>query len=104
MTDRSTVERIVYRAIDRVNDALLDDSILAKDPDTVLIGDNAQLDSLGYINFVIALEDEVTQAMRIDLSLADELILRSHAARPETVAGMIDFILLLAREGEAERA
>ena len=101
MTNRSEIERIVYRAIDRMNDMLLDDSTLAKDPGTALIGDKGQLDSLGFINFVVAVEDEASQAMTIDISLADELILRGDAARPETVGDVIDFVWLLAREAQA---
>jgi hypothetical protein len=64
-------QRIVYDAIDIVNQQLPAARRLAKSPDTVIAGTGGPLDSLGIINFVVTLEDKVSEAIGTPIQLLD---------------------------------
>jgi hypothetical protein len=41
--------------------------------DTVLLGEGACVDSMGFVNFIVAVEDAVESELRISLNLSEEL-------------------------------
>jgi hypothetical protein len=41
--------------------------------DTVLVGDEALLDSMGFINFIVAVEDSIAQDFNLSINLSEEL-------------------------------
>jgi acyl carrier protein len=98
MLDRGRIEEAVYRAIDQVNELLLDENALTKEEDTILIGEGSKLDSMGFVNFVVALEEELAQEIGLDLNLAEEL--NAAGVNPQrwfTIVSLVDFLFVLAR-------
>jgi len=75
MMDEDAARRLVYDAIDIVNRQLPAPKRLQKAPDTILVGAGGALDSLGVVNFVIALEEQVAEATGAAAQLLDENIL-----------------------------
>jgi len=73
--DEEAARRLVYDAIDIVNQQLPTAKRLSKAPDTVIVGSGGALDSLGVVNFVIAVEDKVAEATGAAVQLLDEHIL-----------------------------
>jgi hypothetical protein len=63
---------LVYEAIDAVNPQLPPARRLAKAPDTVIVGPSGSLDSLGIINFVLALEARAGEVLGAPVQLLDE--------------------------------
>jgi hypothetical protein len=72
---RDEALRLVYDAIDVVNPQLPATRRLAKSPDTVIVGPSGSLDSLAIINFVITLEQRVTDVIGAPVQLLDEAAL-----------------------------
>jgi hypothetical protein len=72
---RDEALRLVYDAIDVVNPQLPVTRRLAKSPDTVIVGPSGSLDSLAIINFVITLEQRVTDVIGAPVQLLDEAAL-----------------------------
>ena len=98
MTDRNQIQEIVFRAIDRVNEVLLNENVLAKDSDLMLLGDGGALDSMGFVNFIVALEDELAENAGLGINLAEELnATAGGAAKPATVGELIAFLCVLAK-------
>lgn len=62
---------VVYDAIDVVNRQLPAARRLRKAPDTVIVGLGGALDSLGVVNFVLALEERAS-AVGAKVALLDE--------------------------------
>jgi acyl carrier protein len=84
-------EEVVFRAIDRVNELLPDSSALAKSPDEPLAGLGGKLDSMGIVNFMVAVEDEVAQQCGVELTLAD--VRGNGASDPlETVGSLVNYL------------
>ena len=73
MLEKDKIRVAVYRSIDSVNELQLDESALSKDDTTILVGGSSTLDSMGFVNFVVALEEELAQAVSMDLNLLEKL-------------------------------
>jgi acyl carrier protein len=87
------IEECVYRAIDRVNGLLDEQNALAKSRETVILGAQGGLDSMGFVNFIVALEEEVERSLGIKLVLSQELSTPEQSyALPLTVAGLIEIV------------
>lgn len=99
MLDRGQIEEVVYRAIDQVNELLLDEDALTKEDDTILIGEGSKLDSMGFVNFVVALEEELAQRVGLDLNLVEALNAEGAKSQQRfTVVDLIEFLFVLARK------
>jgi D-alanine--poly(phosphoribitol) ligase subunit 2 len=75
MMDEETARRVVYDAIDIVNQQLPASKRLRKAPDTVIVGAGGALDSLGVVSFVIAVEEKVAELTGAAVQLLDETML-----------------------------
>lgn len=68
------IQEVLDCAIDRVNELLPDDAGLSKDKATLLLGQGGRLDSMGFVNLLVALEEELNARFGIEASMADELM------------------------------
>jgi D-alanine--poly(phosphoribitol) ligase subunit 2 len=88
---------LVYSAIDDVN-AQSATELIAKTPDTRLLGGAGGLDSLTFVNLVVALEEQIQTGLGKSVTLVDEdsMALQEHPFR--TVGTLADYVeKLLAR-------
>jgi acyl carrier protein len=69
------IENIVSCAIDRVNELLPAGQPLQKERPTALLGRSGRLDSMGFVNLAVALEEELEKQLGMAVSLADELMM-----------------------------
>jgi acyl carrier protein len=72
------VQKAINGAIDRLNELMPAGGELSKDAATVLLGRDALLDSMGFVNLVVMLEEEIEKQFGCQVNLSDEL-----AAKPE---------------------
>lgn len=82
----------VYEAIDIVNEQIQDGPRIEKSPDTVLFGDDSALDSLTFVNLVVAIEDLVTNKSGISFTLVDEDTFSAADAPFRTVSSLAELI------------
>src|SRR6266567_3874183 len=84
-------ENVVFRAIDRVNELLPELSAVAKCPDEPLAGVGSKLDSLGMVNLIVAVEEEVARQCGAQIILAD--VRGNGASDPlETVGSLVRYL------------
>jgi len=69
------IQNIVSCAIDRLNELLPVDQPLPKESTTVLLGQGSRLDSMGFVNLIVALEEELEKQLGITATLADEFMM-----------------------------
>lgn len=67
------IRGLIYRAIDKVNDVLRPEEAVAKSPETVLMGDAQAFDSMGFVTFMAALEDNISRTTGRDISVVDTM-------------------------------
>ena len=69
------VSQIIMEAAQAVFDADADLDVEASQssPETVLVGDQARFDSMGFVNFVVNVEDLLHRHLNVRINLSDEL-------------------------------
>lgn len=67
--------QVVYRCVDEANRMLPPESRLARQPQTVLVGENGALDSLALINLLVDLEESLQAQLGVSCFLLDESLL-----------------------------
>ena len=68
------VNTVLSCAIESVNELLPEDNQLSKNRETVLLGQNGELDSMGFVNLVASVEDQLERQFGVRVSLVDEVM------------------------------
>ena len=89
---RDQALQIVYDAIDLVNPQLPPARRLMKTPQTVIVGPSGQLDSLGIINFLLAIEERASDATGVPVQLLDDTALIAEHERFRTVDALARYL------------
>jgi acyl carrier protein len=92
MTGIERIRRAVYRTLEDINDLLPSEQVLEVGDDLVLIGNNAGLDSMGFVNFIVALEEELERELGRDLNITELLNIQTDHSI-STVADLINVLV-----------
>ncbi len=92
MVERDRILEAVYRAVDEVNLQLAAESRLEEVEATAIAGETASLDSLGFLNLVLAAEAAVNEVCAPHINLAERMM--DGDGTPPTTLG--DFATLIA--------
>jgi D-alanine--poly(phosphoribitol) ligase subunit 2 len=83
---------LVYAAIDEVNAQSANGAVLQKAPDAALLAGKNGVDSLTFVNLVVALEEQIQTTTGNSVTLVDEdsMALQEHPFR--TVGALADYV------------
>lgn len=95
---RAEILQCVYEAIDEANEDRLDLPPLEKSPQTRIHGTKGGLDSLGLINFLVAVEEAVERETGVSVALSDDRALSREPSPFESVQTLVDYVEELAGE------
>jgi acyl carrier protein len=84
-----STRRIVYAAIDALNEQLTHQK-LPKAPGTILLGKDGLLDSVGFVNLVVLLEEKCQEHRGVSVSLTDALSAEDHQFK--SVESLVDYL------------
>ena len=91
--DRRQVRDAVFRAIDKVSESLADENALPRSESAVLLGAEADLDSMGFVNFIAAVEEEMTTVIGRPYRIVDRISsVDKDYPEMSTVGEFIDFL------------
>ena len=68
------VTQLIYDAIAQVNETLEPEQALESSPDTVLVGESGKLDSMGFVNLIAALEQNIERNFSEEVNLIDVIV------------------------------
>jgi hypothetical protein len=85
------IRQAVLRAVDDVNGLLPADRRLGTAPDTALTGEQAVLDSLGLVNFLVAVEAAVAERTGVGISLINEDSMSRQPSPFSTIASLVEY-------------
>lgn len=95
--NKTRMRAVVYAAIDALNEQLSKEQRLEKSLGTVLLGKNGQLDSVGFINLIVLIEEKCHDKCGVSISLTDGL--DSTGANPfQTIDSLTDYLCRLVEE------
>ena len=83
----------VFKAIDDLNHLLPEEYRLEKGLETPILGATAVLDSMGFVNFIAAVEDRIMAELGMNISLLEHENRRGTFRTVGTLAGYISQIL-----------
>jgi D-alanine--poly(phosphoribitol) ligase subunit 2 len=93
------IVHIIFAVIDETNAELSADWQIEKSKDAILFGNGGKLDSLGIVNFIVAVEDRVLEELGILITLADEQAMSQRNSPFRTVSSLSTYIAeLMGRE------
>ncbi len=88
----NTVEQYIYPAIDEIAASMEPGHTLHKSPNTPLFGADAALDSLGLVNFVVAVEERVESGTGRSIRLVSEKAMSRRQSPFRTVSTLAEYI------------
>lgn len=92
------VIRVVFDAIDEVNEQIPHGQRLEKSVDTILFGQSGKLDSLGLVDLIVTTERKIEEEFGVTVALADERALSQKNSPFRTVASLAGYIVTLLTE------
>ncbi|OQY50377.1 MAG: acyl carrier protein [Candidatus Parabeggiatoa sp. nov. 2] len=95
---REEIKQAVFNVLDEINQELPQEKQLEKSETTVLFGKFGQLDSLGLVNLIVAIEEKLQEECNVSITLADERAMSQRNSPFRTVASLIDYIAMLLNE------
>ena len=100
MPDISTVEQIIFDAIDELNLTAQEGQPLGKDPDTVLFGDEGRLDSIGLVHLVVGIEERIEDRLGTPVTIADARAMSQERSPFSTIGYLAVYLEQLILEAE----
>ena len=94
--DKENLNQMIYSVIDNNKELIYNEQNI--DKNTVLYGDNSLFDSLGFINFIVAIEDEISSKYNFKITLADERAMAEKNNPFGTVELLTEYILKIVAE------
>lgn len=92
------VRAVVDRVVDQLNSSLAPEQRLEKSPGTVLIGDAAVLDSLGLVNLVVALEQQIEHEFGVYVPLTENPDLLEEGGMCSTLGNLTEYVITLVEQ------
>ena len=91
---------LIYDTIDKFNNEYSEEIQLEKSSHTALLGQGSKLDSLGLINLIVAVEQNVEDKFDITITLADERAMSQEISPFRTVGSLADYIEMILEENK----
>jgi D-alanine--poly(phosphoribitol) ligase subunit 2 len=100
--NRDQVTECVLSAIENLNDQLPEEQHVEKSATAKLFGQDAPLDSLGLVNLIVAVEEQIADDLDLELTLANEKAMSRRTSPFQSADKLIDFIEELIKEEQGE--
>ncbi len=98
MVNKERIIQTIFKAVDEINQQLPREQRLQKSIDTVLFSSAGQLDSLGLVNLIVAVEQGIEEEFGDIITLTDERALTQNNSPFRTLGTLGDYISLLLKE------
>lgn len=95
---KDLIINVVYRSIEEVNSFLENKISLEEGLITPLFGKKGQLDSLGLVNLIVVVEQNIEDEFDVNISLADERALSQKRSPFRTIGSLADYIGIILEE------
>ena len=92
MSTSDEIRAAVEAAVDETNEDRPAGERIAKEPEAVLFGRGGRLDSLGLVQFLVAVEEEIGDRFDVDLTLADERAMSESRSPFRTLGTLIEYV------------
>ena len=99
---KNKIVQAIYEVFDELNSERELGNQLVKADNTVILGADGKLDSLGLVTLIVFLEEKLNDSLGIDITLADERAMSLEVSPFKTVSTLTDYVQVLIRESGHE--
>ena len=92
------IENLIINAIKEINEQLPQEQQLGQSTKTVLFGKDGKLDSLGLVNLLVIIEQNIEEDFDVIITIADERAMSQKHSPFRTVESLVDYIEMLLKE------
>lgn len=96
----SRILKIIYDAVDVINNHRQKEQQLEKSTETVLFGRASKLDSLGLVSLIVEIEQSIEDEFDVSITIADERAMSQKHSPFKTISTLADYIDMLLIERE----
>ena len=89
------VLEVLYQVIDQLNSQSSHSEQIEKSKDAPLFGNKGKLDSLGLVNLIVMIEQEMEDCFEASIVLADEKALSKENSPFRTIDSLVEYIIEL---------
>lgn len=98
MGKRKIIIDLIFKAVEELNQQLPKKQQLTKSAHSILFGRNGKLDSLGLVNLIVALEQNIEDELELSITLADERAMSQKHSPFRTVGSLADYTAMILEE------
>jgi acyl carrier protein len=93
MISKNKVNEIIFKCVDETN--VEDSCNISKDPNTILMGADSEIDSLGLVSLIVSIEDAVNKEFDSSITLADEKAMSQAVSPFKTLDTLSNYVITL---------
>ena len=93
MISKEKVNEIIFKCVDETN--IEDGTNISKDLNTILMGSESEIDSLGLVSLIVEIEEAINEEFDVSLTLADEKAMSQRISPFKTLDTLSNYIISL---------
>ena len=93
MISKEKVTEIIFKCVDETN--IEDGTNISKDLNTILMGSDSEIDSLGLVSLIVEIEEAINEEFDVSLTLADEKAMSQRISPFKTLDTLSNYIISL---------
>ena len=98
MNIKEIIVQSIFKAIGEINEQLPPEQQLKKSSNTILYGKKGELDSLGLVNLLVVIEQNIEDELDVIITIADERAMSQEQSPFKTVESLVNYIDMLFKE------
>jgi acyl carrier protein len=99
---KEKISKVIFNSIEELNSNQDETIIVNEGLQTVLYGKDSRLDSIGLVNLIVLVENNIEDEFGTSLSLTSEKALSQKRSPFHTIESLTEFIFLQLKEAENE--
>jgi len=96
MKTKSEIIEVIFESIEEINQQ--NGTQIDKNPNTKLFGRECELDSLGLVNLIVSIEENINNEYNSSITIADEKAMSQKHSPFRTVDTLADYVTELLNE------
>ena len=93
MINKEKVNEIIFKCVDETN--IEDGTNISKDLNTILMGSDSEIDSLGLVSLIVEIEEAINIEFDVSITLADEKAMSQRISPFKTLDTLSNYIISL---------
>jgi len=100
MVTKEEIIEIIFKSIDEINEQ--NETHLVKNEATKLFGRDSDLDSLGLVNLIVSVEENINEQLNVSISIVDEKAMSQKNSPFKSVETLTDYLMQLLNQPEVK--